>query len=56
MPASIDVVVPVLDHYELTRDCLSHLARQSVPHRVIVVDDGSSDGTPERLRARVAGR
>jgi hypothetical protein len=49
--ASIDVVVPVHDHYALTRDCLEHLARQTVSHRVIVVDDGSSDGTPERVRA-----
>jgi N-acetylglucosaminyl-diphospho-decaprenol L-rhamnosyltransferase len=48
---SIDVVVPVYDHYELTRACLEHLARQTAPHRVIVVDDGSTDGTPQRLRA-----
>jgi N-acetylglucosaminyl-diphospho-decaprenol L-rhamnosyltransferase len=47
---SIDVVVPVFDQYSLTCDCLRHLARQTVAHRVIVVDDGSSDGTPERLR------
>ena len=50
MAASIDVVVPVHDHYALTSGCLEHLARQTVPHRVIVVDDGSTDGTPERLR------
>jgi len=48
--ATIDVVVPVHDKYELTSDCLSHLARQTVAHRVIVVDDGSRDGTPARLR------
>jgi len=46
----IDVVVPVYEHYELTSSCLEHLERQSAPHRVIVVDDGSRDGTPERLR------
>lgn len=50
MAASIDVVVPVHDHYALTSACLEHLARQTVPHRVIVVDDGSTDGTSERLR------
>lgn len=50
MAASIDVVVPTYDRYELTRDCLAHLARQTVAHRTIVVDDGSSDSTPERLR------
>ena len=46
---AIDVVVPVYEHYELTSSCLEHLARQSVAHRVIVVDDGSRDGSPERL-------
>jgi N-acetylglucosaminyl-diphospho-decaprenol L-rhamnosyltransferase len=47
---TIDVVVPVYGHYELTHSCLEHLARQSAPHRVIVVDDGSRDGSPARLR------
>jgi GT2 family glycosyltransferase len=50
MALSIDVVVAVHNRYELTHDCLEHLARQTVAHRTIVVDDGSSDGTPERLR------
>jgi GT2 family glycosyltransferase len=50
VPASIDVVVPVHDHYELTCDCLTHLERQTATHRVIVVDDGSSDRTAQRLR------
>ncbi len=50
MTPSIDVVIAVHDHYELTCECLEHLARQTVAHRAIVVDDGSTDGTPERLR------
>jgi len=50
MAPSIDVVIAVHDHYELTRECLEHLARQTVAHRTTVVDDGSSDGTPERLK------
>ncbi len=50
MAPSIDVVIAAHDHYELTRDCLEHLARQTVAHRAIVVDDGSGDGTPDRLR------
>ena len=50
MAASIDVIVPVRDHYALTSACLEHLARQTAPHRVIVVDDGSSDGTAALLR------
>jgi len=48
--ASIDVVVPAYNRYELTRDCLAHLARQAAPHRTIVVDDGSSDDTPAQVR------
>jgi GT2 family glycosyltransferase len=51
VPASIDVVIPVFNRYELTARCLSLLREQTVPHRVIVVDDGSSDGTPARLGA-----
>lgn len=50
MAASIDVVVPAYNRYELTRDCLAHLARQAAPHRTIVVDDGSSDDTPAQVR------
>ena len=50
MAASIDVVVPAYNRYELTRDCLAHLARQTVAHRTIVVDDGSSDDTPAQVR------
>lgn len=48
--SSIDVVIPVYGQYELTSSCLEHLARQTVSHRVIVVDDGSEDDTPARLR------
>jgi GT2 family glycosyltransferase len=50
MNPSIDVVVPAYNHYPLTSNCLAYLRRQSVPHRVIVVDDGSSDDTPALLR------
>ena len=41
----IDVVIPSLDGLELLRSCLAHLDAQDVPHRVFVVDNGSSDGT-----------
>ena len=47
----IDVVVPVHNGWELTKSCLEHLEAQTAPHRVIVCDGGSTDGTPERLRA-----
>ncbi len=49
MAAAIDVVIPVMGHYELTSECLEHLARQSLEHRVLVVDDGSPDDTVARL-------
>lgn len=47
---SIDVVVPVRNRWELTESCLEHLRLQTAPHTVIVCDNGSTDGTPERLR------
>ncbi len=50
MAASIDVVIPAYNNYKLTDDCLEHLARQTIGHHTIVVDNGSSDGTGERLR------
>jgi N-acetylglucosaminyl-diphospho-decaprenol L-rhamnosyltransferase len=51
MNRSIDVVMPVFNRWELTQRCLAMLQRQTLAHDVVVVDNGSSDGTPERLRA-----
>jgi GT2 family glycosyltransferase len=48
---SIDVVVVAYNRYDLTDRCLRHLADQTRAHRVIVGDDGSTDGTTERLRS-----
>jgi N-acetylglucosaminyl-diphospho-decaprenol L-rhamnosyltransferase len=45
----IDVVIPVHGHYQLTDRCLSRLASQTEPHRVIVVDDASPDDSAQRL-------
>jgi N-acetylglucosaminyl-diphospho-decaprenol L-rhamnosyltransferase len=50
MSASIDVVIPVHNGFDLTESCLRHLAAQTVSYRLIVVDDGSTDGTSTRLR------
>jgi N-acetylglucosaminyl-diphospho-decaprenol L-rhamnosyltransferase len=47
---SIDVVIPTYGGWELTQRCLEHLAAQTVPHSVFVADNGSTDGTPERVR------
>ncbi|MFF1571830.1 glycosyltransferase family 2 protein [Leifsonia sp. NPDC058292] len=48
---TIDVVVPVYGNWHLTERCLARLAEQTVPHRVIVVDDAGPDDTVTRLRA-----
>ena len=49
MSDPVDVVILAHDQYSLTASCLRHLAAQTLPHRVIVVDDASTDGTPVRL-------
>jgi GT2 family glycosyltransferase len=48
---SVDVIIVVHGRYELTDSCLRHLAHQTVPHRVIVVDNASPDDTRARLYA-----
>lgn len=40
---AIDIVVPTSGRYDLTRDCLAHLARQTRPHTVIVSDNGGGE-------------
>jgi GT2 family glycosyltransferase len=49
-PPAIDVVIPTYNGWELTKSCLEHLRAQTVPHTVTVSDNGSTDGTGERLR------
>jgi N-acetylglucosaminyl-diphospho-decaprenol L-rhamnosyltransferase len=49
MNLSIDVVVPTYNAWELTERCLDRLEQQTVPHTVIVADNGSEDGTPDAL-------
>jgi N-acetylglucosaminyl-diphospho-decaprenol L-rhamnosyltransferase len=52
---SIDVVVPAYNRWDLTSSCLRHLAAQTVEHRVIVVDNGSTDQTRAELRTSWPG-
>jgi GT2 family glycosyltransferase len=47
----VDVVVVAYNRYELTESCLRHLERQTLEHNLIVVDNGSEDGTHARLLA-----
>jgi N-acetylglucosaminyl-diphospho-decaprenol L-rhamnosyltransferase len=49
MTTAIDVVVPVHNRWQLTQKCLASLIEQTVPHRVVVVDNGSTDETPRRI-------
>jgi GT2 family glycosyltransferase len=51
MPSSIDVVIVAYGRYELTLSCLRHLSAQTIDHRLILVDNGSTDDTRARLRS-----
>jgi O-antigen biosynthesis protein len=56
---SVSIVIPTFNKIELTRRCLQALqANTHAPsHEIIVVDNGSTDGTAEFLRAeKSAGR
>jgi N-acetylglucosaminyl-diphospho-decaprenol L-rhamnosyltransferase len=41
--------MPTSGRYDLTSDCLSHLARQTRPHEVIVSDNGGDGETVEQV-------
>lgn len=47
---TVTVVVPTLDEAATVGAALASVARQTPPWRVVVVDGGSTDGTPERVR------
>lgn len=49
---SIDVVIPVYGGWAHTERCLEHLARQTVPHTVVLVDNDSPDETVAEVRER----
>jgi N-acetylglucosaminyl-diphospho-decaprenol L-rhamnosyltransferase len=49
---SIDVVIPTYQGQTLLERCLRHLEKQTVPHTVIVSDNGSTDGTPQFVRRK----
>jgi GT2 family glycosyltransferase len=50
--SSVAIVIPVFNRKQFTRDCLISLTHQTRPaERIVVVDDGSTDGTKEMLKA-----
>ncbi|HEY9380159.1 MAG TPA: glycosyltransferase family 2 protein [Burkholderiales bacterium] len=53
MPArTVSVLVPTYNRGALLEECLHSLLGQTVPpHEIIVVDDGSTDDTAERVRS-----
>ncbi len=49
----ITVIIPTFNRYQLLRQCLEGLSRLDYPqdrYKIIVVDDGSDDGTQEGMR------
>jgi GT2 family glycosyltransferase len=51
------IVIPVHNQYAVTRRCLAAIAYAPtrIPYEILVVDDGSSDGTSEALAADAPG-
>jgi N-acetylglucosaminyl-diphospho-decaprenol L-rhamnosyltransferase len=45
----VDVAMVAYRKWELTRSCLDHLRRQTLPHRVVVCDNGCDQETSRRL-------
>jgi GT2 family glycosyltransferase len=54
--ATVSVVIPTYNRCDLVVRALASVAEQSRPvDQVVVVDDGSSDGTAERIEAEFSG-
>ena len=49
---AVDAVVITWNRWELSERCIEHLFASTVDVHVIVVDNGSEDGTPDRVRER----
>jgi GT2 family glycosyltransferase len=49
MELNIDIIIPVHGGWPLTKRCLEYLRRQTVEHRVFVVDNASPDASGERV-------
>ncbi len=47
----VDIIMPVLNRVDLTYACLQSMESTDVPYRLIVIDNGSTDETPEMLQS-----
>lgn len=54
-PPTTDAVVIAWNNCDLTIECIEHLLAGTLTPNVVVVDNGSHDGTPRRLRERFPG-
>ena len=51
MSVLVSIIIPTLNRRKLVSDCILSILRQSLKdYEIIVVDDGSSDGTEEHLK------
>jgi N-acetylglucosaminyl-diphospho-decaprenol L-rhamnosyltransferase len=48
---AVDVAVVAYRRWDLTRSCLQHLGRQTIPHRVTLCDNGCDENTADRVAA-----
>jgi GT2 family glycosyltransferase len=48
---TVDVVIVAYNRYDLTDSCLRHLRAQTIEHRVVLIDNGSTDDTFARVAA-----
>ncbi|MFA5334722.1 MAG: glycosyltransferase family 2 protein, partial [Candidatus Omnitrophota bacterium] len=54
----LSVVIPTYNRKDLLKECLESLFDQTYPtedYEIVVVDDGSTDGTEDLLRDMAAG-
>jgi len=54
-PVSVVAVVPARNEADVVAECITSLLSQTIPIRVVLVDDNSTDGTAEVARHGAAG-
>jgi glycosyltransferase involved in cell wall biosynthesis len=54
-PLTLSVIIPVYNERATIGTLIDHVNRVAVPKEIIVVDDGSRDGTADILKQKLAG-